>query len=63
MSKIINNGEFIDAILIKETQEAFLLDCEGDEIWFPKSQVNFDEKLNQLEEPLWLLRDKFPGEY
>jgi hypothetical protein len=60
---IIIDPRNIDAILIVETDRAYLLNCEWDEVWFPKSEVNYDEGLQELEAPLWLLKEKFPGEY
>lgn len=57
MKKII-----IQAILIDETAHAYRLDCEGDIAWLPKSQVNFDAEKEELEAPVWLLKEKFPNE-
>lgn len=58
MSKSI----IIKAELVRETKNAYMLDCEGDIEWFPKSKVSFDEKKSELEAPVWLLREKFPNE-
>lgn len=52
----------IEAELIMETDSAYHLDCEGDKAWFPKSQVKFNPIENELEAPVWLLREKFPNE-
>lgn len=52
----------IEAKLIRETESALLLDCEGDQNWFPKSQVKFDKEQNSLQAPDWLLKEKFPLE-
>lgn len=52
----------IHAELIAETSAAWFLNCEGDENWFPKSQCEFDKEKDELEAPLWLLKEKFPGE-
>lgn len=57
MKKII-----IQATLIDQTAHALRLDCEGDLIWFPKSQVTFNAEKEELEAPLWLLKEKFPNE-
>lgn len=45
----------IPAVLVAETLKAYLLDCEGDEVWFPKSQVKFNAKESKVEVPTWLL--------
>lgn len=58
----IKDPIIIDAKLIRETSNAFQLDCEGDTEWFPKSQVEFDSKKNELTAPKWLLQKKFPNE-
>ncbi len=58
----IENGIIIEAKLIKELDKAWLLDCEGDQEWFPKSKCNFDAEKEELEAPVWLLKSKFPGE-
>lgn len=50
----------IEAKLIRETEKSFYLDCEGDFVWFPKSQVEFSEEKEELKAPLWLLKEKFP---
>ena len=52
----------ISAKLVKELDKAWLLDCEGDREWFPKSKCTFDPKKGELEAPKWLLREKFPNE-
>ena len=64
MSKKINIDDptIIEATLVTETDKALLLDCEGDEHWFPKSQVNFDENKKELELPTWLFNKTFPDE-
>ena len=60
--KEIKDPIIIEADFVKETKESFLLDCEGDQEWFPKSQVNFDAEKKELECPRWLLNKKFPDE-
>lgn len=52
----------IGAKLINATTQAWLLDCEGDQAWFPKSQVTFNKEKEELEAPAWLLAEKFPDE-
>ena len=49
----------IKAFLIKETETALCLNCEGDIEWFPKSQVTFDTHESKLELPTWLYNEKF----
>jgi len=58
MSELI----IIEATLLKELDKAWLLDCEGDQRWFPKSECSFNAKKNELEAPKWLLQQKFPNE-
>ena len=58
----IKNGIIIEAKLVRELDKAWLLDCEGDQEWFPKSKCNFDKENNELEAPKWLLEQKFPNE-
>lgn len=49
-----------DAVLIKETDGAYLIQKDGDEVWIPKSQVSeFQINVNTNEItsfkiPLWL---------
>lgn len=57
---IIKDAIIIKATFIRETKNSFYLDCEGDPVWFPKSQVNFDQKKEELEIPKWLAKEKFP---
>jgi len=58
----IKDGITIEADLIRETKDSFYLDCEGDPVWFPKSQVIFDPDKKQVEVPRWLMKEKFPNE-
>lgn len=58
----INNSIIIEATLIKETDKALYLDCEGDKVWFPKSKVNFNKEKSELELSKWLFKQKFPNE-
>ncbi|WP_034039779.1 hypothetical protein [Wocania ichthyoenteri] len=58
----IENSIIIEASLVKELDKAWLLDCEGDKVWFPKSKCNFDNTKKELEAPKWLLQEKFPTE-
>lgn len=52
----------VEAVFVKETEDAILLDCEGDVEWFPKKFINFDQENDSLEVERWLLQSKFPGE-
>ncbi|UOY07747.1 hypothetical protein L0P88_04150 [Muricauda sp. SCSIO 64092] len=61
MPEIIN-GIIIQAKLVNEQQYGWILDCEGDEAWFPKSLCNFDPEKEELEAPKWLLQEKFTNE-
>ena len=58
----IENGIIIEAELITETRHARLMNCEGDEEWFPKHNTHFDESKKELTVPKWLLKKKFPNE-
>lgn len=60
--KDVQDGIIVEASLIRETKNSWLLDCEGDVEWFPKSNCNFDEEKEELEAPKWLLKQKFPNE-
>lgn len=55
--KEIEDSIIITAKLIKETDKAWLLNCEGDEAWFPKNLVNFDNQKQELEVPKWKLKE------
>lgn len=46
---------------IRETADAILLDCEGDEVWFPKAHVKYDDKENTVVVKDWLYKEKFPN--
>lgn len=59
----MTNPTTIEATYVAETPNAFLLDCEGDEIWFPKAKIEFNKEKEELTAPLWLLKEKFPGEF
>ena len=58
----IPTGIIIQAKLINEQEYGWILDCEGDEAWFPKSLCNFDSEKEELEAPKWLLQERFPNE-
>ena len=52
----------INATLVRETASAWLLNCDGDEVWFPKSQVRFKIADNSVTLPNWLYRQKFSND-
>ncbi len=56
------NTTIIEAKYIRESTKSIYLDCEGDLVWFPKSQIKFDKEKEEAEVPNWLLREKFPDE-
>lgn len=58
----IKDGIIIEAKYIKQSENAWLLNCEGDIHWFPKSHCNFNAEKEELEVPKWLLKQKFPNE-
>lgn len=51
-----HNIETFRAILMHETDNAYLLDVDGVTAWFPKSQVQFEGE--DLECPEWLAIEK-----
>lgn len=51
--------------LVKETEKAWLFDCEGDEIWLPKSLCRYKPEdpvtgYGEVSVPDWLYEEKFP---
>lgn len=52
----------ITATYIKHTVNAWYLNCEGDNHWFPKSQVEYNKETSTLQLPEWLYKEKFPDE-
>ena len=44
-----------------ETDRAFLLNCEGDEVWLPRGEINLDLKGSKVTMPEWLFKEKFPN--
>lgn len=61
--KVILNSDTIEATYIEESSKAWKVNCEGDIMWFPKSEVNYDREAEEMEAPIWLLKLKFPDEY
>lgn len=67
MSNLTQKKEFkdpviIEASIVRMSSKSVCFDCEGDLIWFPKSQLNWNAEENELEIPRWLAREKFPDE-
>lgn len=58
----VKDGITIEATLVRETSNAWLLDCEGDTEWFPKAYCIFDAQKEELTAPRWILQSKFPDE-
>ena len=54
-----NSGNTVEAIYITESKAAWRLDCEGDKIWVPKSEVYFNKDEQSLVMPEWLYKEKF----
>jgi hypothetical protein len=44
--------------IIRETQDAWLLDTGDEKVWFPKSQCTLDEDEKIIEVPEWLAIEK-----
>lgn len=57
-----NDVVTISAKLIREKGGGMLFDCEGQEEWFPASQVVYDGSKEELAMEPWLFKDKFPKE-
>lgn len=53
-----NMIEFEDCRLEHETDNAWLVDIDGDEVWVPKSQCEYDASSQVLEIPEWLAIEK-----
>lgn len=60
--KELKDPVIIEASIVRMSAKSACFDCEGDIVWFPKSQLNWDPKKNELEIPRWLAREKFPDE-
>lgn len=59
-NKILIDPIIVKATFIAQTRYAWHLDCEGDKIWFPKSQVEFNSNEEILKMEPWLYKEKFP---
>ena len=49
----------VQALLSKETDKAWYLECKGLLSWWPKKLVNYDKVNEELQAPDWLLKKKF----
>jgi hypothetical protein len=52
----------IKATKIRETEKAMFLNCEGDELWFPKGFIKFNEPESYVDIQEWLYNQKFEDE-
>ena len=53
----------ITATIKRETDAAILVECDGNEVWLPKSQIDYDEDCTEgdeieIEVPQWLADSK-----
>ena len=48
--------------IISESSRSITLNCEGDVVLFPISQVKLDRIEKKVSMPAWLFKSKFPGE-
>lgn len=48
--------------ILQETEDAILVDCDGEEVWLPKSQIEYDgergDEAVDIELPEWLAEEK-----
>lgn len=65
MAKALKNPVYYDigGMFLQETEDAILLGIDGDEIWLPKSQIEYDEDHErgdymEVEVPDWLCEQK-----
>ncbi len=58
----ISYDPIVNAKFIKESPVAWLLNCDGDHLWFPKSICSFNAEKEELELPKWLYKSKWPNE-
>jgi hypothetical protein len=50
----------VNAKVVHETEKAVLLDCDGDQKWFPKSTVRLDRANNLADIQTWIYDQQFP---
>jgi hypothetical protein len=58
----IQDPVIIQAVPALMSEKATKFNCEGDLVWIPNSQFNYDAEKEELEIPRWLAREKFPEE-
>jgi hypothetical protein len=46
--------------LLRETLNAYLLDCDGDQEWFPKNTVRVNHYQQTIDIQEWIFKIKFP---
>lgn len=51
----------INARMVRSSVNAVLLNCEGDEEWFPRSTVEYDHKEHIALVQDWIYKQKFPN--
>lgn len=47
--------------IIVNKPNALLFDCEGDQVWLPKSQIKINNKEQKITMPEWLFKKTFPN--
>lgn len=45
--------------LIRETEKAWLIECDNQNIWLPKSMCHHYEKMKMFAIPFWLIENNF----
>ena len=58
----INDPVIIEGFPAQMSAKSIRFNCEGDLVWLPKSQINFDAEKKEIEMPKWLARKTFPNE-
>jgi len=60
MSSHLNTGSAVYEVdeLVHETCEAWLMQIDNEEVWLPKSQVDFCEMTHEVDVPNWLAKEK-----
>jgi len=44
--------------ILRETEKAYLLEIDGEEVWLPKSHVTLDKQNKEITIPDWLATEK-----
>lgn len=58
MGRVPEVQEYEYAEMKAETDRAWLLTVENEDIWFPKSQCEVDTKRKTIDVPNWIARQK-----